>query len=285
MKVIIVTGLSGAGKTKAIRSLEDMGFYCVDNMPPVLISKFAEMCYNSQGKLTKVAMVVDVRSHEMFSELTGELAQLQRDGIEHKILFLEASDETIIKRYKETRRNHPLQYGKGIRDGIKRERELLKEIKKHADYVIDTSSMKTEHLSENIKILFRENDAEGKMLINVMSFGFKFGLPLDCDLVFDVRFLPNPFYVAELREKTGLEPEIRDFVMENEISGKFRDKLLDMIEFLIPQYVEEGKGNLVIGIGCTGGKHRSVVISELLYKELLDKNQKCVINHRDIEKK
>ena len=284
MRVVIVTGLSGAGKTKAIRCFEDIGFYCVDNMPPILISKFVEMCYNSQGKLSNVALVVDSRGREMFRELIGELDELDRRGFEHEILFLEANDDVIIRRYKESRRNHPLAAGSTIRDGIEKERKLLSEVKKHSDYVIDTSNMKPEHLNENIKSLFYEEGAGDRMIINIISFGFKYGLPSDCDLVFDVRFLPNPFYVEELRHKTGLEKEIYDYVMQFENSKIFRDKLLDMIGFLVPQYIEEGKGNLVIGVGCTGGKHRSVVMSEILYHDLKEKRHNCVINHRDIYK-
>ncbi|MBO4897667.1 MAG: RNase adapter RapZ [Clostridia bacterium] len=284
MRVVIVTGLSGAGKSKAIRCLEDLGFYCVDNMPPVLLSKFVEMCYNSQGKLSNVALVVDSRGREMFRELIGELEELKKNGFEHEILFLEATDDVIIRRYKESRRNHPMAAGITIKEGIAKERDLLHAVKKHADYVIDTSNMKPEHLNENIKSLFCDENEGDRMIINVVSFGFKYGLPADCDLVFDVRFLPNPFYIEELRPKTGRDKEIYDYVMQFENSQTFRDKMLDMLDFLVPQYVEEGKGNLVIGIGCTGGKHRSVVMSEILYKHLKENDHNCVINHRDIEK-
>lgn len=281
MRVVIVTGLSGAGKTKAIRSLEDVGYYCVDNMPPFLVSKFVEMCYNSQGKLPRVALVVDARGKEMFSELKGELKILNERGFEYEILFLEASDETIIKRYKETRRKHPLSAGVTVRDAIDSERELLADTKKIADYIIDTTNMKPEHLNENIKSLFSEVSDRENMVINIVSFGFKYGLPLDCDLVFDVRFMRNPFYVEELREKTGLEKEIVDYVMSSDEFKEFNVKLIDFIEYLIPQYVEEGKSNLVIGIGCTGGKHRSVVVAENLCRALRKENN-CVISHRDI---
>ncbi|MBQ7717742.1 MAG: RNase adapter RapZ [Clostridia bacterium] len=283
MRVVIVTGLSGAGKTRAIRSLEDVGYYCVDNMPPFLVSKFVEMCYNSQGKLPRVALVVDARGKEMFSELKGELKILNERGFEYEILFLEASDETIIKRYKETRRKHPLSAGVTVRDAIDSERELLADTKKIADYIIDTTNMKPEHLNENIKSLFSEVSDRENMVINIVSFGFKYGLPLDCDLVFDVRFMRNPFYVEELREKTGLEKEIIEYVMSSDEFKEFNVKLIDFIEYLIPQYIEEGKGNLVIGIGCTGGKHRSVVVAENLCNALRKENN-CVINHRDIDR-
>ena len=283
MRVVIVTGLSGAGKTRAIRSLEDIGYYCVDNMPPFLVSKFVEMCYNSQGKLPKVALVVDARGKEMFSDLKNELKILNESGFKYEILFLEASDETIIKRYKESRRNHPLSAGVTVSDAISKERELLGDTKQIADYIIDTSNMKPQHLNENIKSLFSDVTEGENMVINILSFGFKYGLPLDCDLVFDVRFMRNPFYVQELREKTGLDRDIIDYVMGSEEFKEFNSKLIDFIEYLIPQYTEEGKGNLVIGIGCTGGKHRSVVVAENLYHALHGKNN-CVINHRDIDR-
>lgn len=281
MRIVIVTGMSGAGKTVAIRCLEDMGFYCVDNMPPMLVSSFAQMCYNSQGKLPKVALVVDARGGDMFSELVGEIRKLDESGIEHEILFLDASDKAIITRYKQTRRNHPSAEG-SIEAGIENERKLLCDVKRIANYVIDTSAMQREHLNRNIKALFADDAKQSNMVINVVSFGFKYGLPLDCDLVFDVRFLPNPYYVQELKEMTGLTREIRDYVMGYDKSVEFNKRLIDMLNFLIPQYIEEGKGNLVIGIGCTGGKHRSVVISENVYNAICEGGYNCVINHRDI---
>ncbi|MDD6308048.1 MAG: RNase adapter RapZ [Clostridia bacterium] len=285
MKFVIITGLSGAGRTRALRCLEDMSFYCVDNLPPVLVSKFAEMCSQSQGKLSNVAVVVDVRSGEMFQDLQGELNHMREKGIPFEILFLEATDDALIIRYKETRRMHPLSpEGRPI-EGILKERTILEYIKKQADHIVDTSGMGTQQLRKRIMNLFSDATKATLMTIDVVSFGFKYGIPLDSDLVFDVRFLPNPFYVPELKPKTGLDKEVRDFIMEYPQSKTFTEKLIDMIEFLIPQYVEEGKSNLVIAVGCTGGKHRSVTVAGILAEALEGRDMVCVLNHRDIYKK
>ncbi len=284
MKFIVITGLSGAGRTRALRCLEDMNFYCVDNLPPILVSKFAEMCSQSQGKLDHVAVVVDVRSGSMFRELRGELSGMERAGLPYELLFLDAADETLIARYKETRRAHPLSPGGRAIDGIVREREILHDIKDMATHVLDTTNMLPQHLKKRMRDLFSDTSAGGMMTIDIMSFGFKYGIPLDSDLVFDVRFLPNPFYEPTLKPLTGLDAPVRDFIMAYPQSRTFCDKLLDMVRFLLPQYVEEGKSNLVISIGCTGGKHRSVTVADFLGNALADGGTICRVLHRDKEK-
>lgn len=285
MKFVIITGLSGAGRTHALRCLEDMGFYCVDNLPPVLVSKFAEMCAQSQGKLSNVAVVVDMRSGEMFQALLGELSIMEKAGYPFEIVFFDATDDTLIRRYKETRRMHPLSPDSRPIDGILKERKNLAEIKACANHVIDTSDMEPHHLKKRIIDLFSDNIQSVLMTIDVVSFGFKHGIPLDSDLVFDVRFLPNPFYVPALKPKTGLDSDVREFVMAYPQSRTFAEKLVDMVSFLIPQYIEEGKRNLVIAVGCTGGKHRSVTIASLLANALQEKGTICNVHHRDILKK
>ena len=284
MSFVIVTGVSGAGKTKAIRCLEDMGFYCVDNMPPTLVGKFAELCYQSQGKLLRVALVIDVRSHEMFSEFENELEELTRRGYDYKIVFLDASDEVIVTRYKKTRRNHPLTKDGTLLESIKKERKMLANIKERADFKIDTTHIDETGLKTSINSLFSlNNNWQDNMLINIVSFGFKHGVPMDSDLVFDVRFLPNPYYVDTLKKKTGQSRDVSEYVMNSPVSVKFYEKLKDMLDFLIPQYIEEGKGNLVIAVGCTGGKHRSVTIANMLYDEFSSR-YRCVLSHKDINK-
>ncbi|MGI6030312.1 MAG: RNase adapter RapZ [Eubacteriales bacterium] len=287
MDFVIVTGMSGAGKSRAAEVLEDMGFYCVDNMPPALIPKFAEICFSSQGKIEKVAIVTDIRGGHLFDELLGNLDSLRKAGCDYRILFLDASDASIIKRYKETRRMHPLSKGTdlSITQAIQKERELLGGIRRRSDVIIDTSNLKPAQLKERLVEIF---SSEGKndrgMVINVMSFGFKYGIPLECDLVFDVRFLPNPFYIENLRNKTGLHDNVYDYVMQFEQSQKFRKMLAEMILFLVPNYIEEGKSTLVIGVGCTGGKHRSVTLARCLTEDLKNAGYYVVTNHRDIQK-
>lgn len=283
MKTVIITGMSGAGKTAAIHILEDIGYYCVDNIPPVLISSFISLCENSNFNMNKIALVADARSGELVTHLYTEIEKLKRVGNECTVLFLDADDETLIKRYKETRRKHP-QGGDGrLDDGIRFERNLFSEIKKSADLVIDTSNMLTREFREKVLLYFENHEREYEAIsVNVVSFGFKRGVPLDCDLLFDVRFMPNPFYDEVLRQKTGKEKAVADYALSCESSQKFLEKLTDMLLHLLPLYAEEGKNSLVIGIGCTGGKHRSVAVAEYLKNTLSQQNYYVSVNHRDL---
>ncbi|MBE7022133.1 MAG: RNase adapter RapZ [Ruminococcaceae bacterium] len=283
MQFIIVTGMSGAGKSTVVHILEDIGYYCIDNMPPTLVTNFVTLCQNSNIMMEKIAFVVDARSGDRIMRLADEIEEFRKSGNKCEVLFLEASDETIIKRYKETRRKHPHAKGGLLIDGIAMERRLLSEIRTRSDYIIDTSGLLTKQLREKILALFESRKKYESINVSVVSFGFKRGIPLDSDLMFDVRFLPNPFYEPDLKELTGLDAPVRDFVFKNRETQTFVDKLHDMIEFLLPQYVEEGKMQLVISIGCTGGKHRSVALAEELGSFLREKNYYTVVSHRDIK--
>lgn len=286
MKLVIVTGMSGAGKTVALKMMEDMGYYCVDNLPIPLIEKFAELALGSnQGLSNQVALGIDIRSGQELPLLDKILERWRTDGIPFEILFLDASDEVLLKRYKETRRNHPLAGVGRIDEGIKKERECLAFLKKQANVILDTSMLLTKELRQELEKIYMEDGTYDNLFVTVMSFGFKYGIPADADLVFDVRFLPNPYYVENLRPKTGEEKEIQDYVKQGGTADIFLGKLYDMLDFLIPNYVLEGKNQLVIGIGCTGGKHRSVTIANAVYEHL--KQQKGLgvkLYHRDIEK-
>ncbi len=284
MRFVIVTGMSGAGKSTVLKFLEDINFFCVDNLPPALIPKFAELCFEQGGEIDKVAMGVDIRGGKLFSDLFSVLSKLQAEGYDYEILFLDASDTTLIKRYKETRRTHPLSKGGAIAEGIAQERGMLENVKERATYIIDTSHILTRELKEQINRIFVENQKFESLIITVCSFGFKYGIPIDSDLVFDVRFLPNPFYLQELKELTGNDVPVYDYVMGFEESKIFLKKLTDLVEFLIPQYIKEGKNQLIISIGCTGGKHRSVTLANALYQELKHKNHNLLLKHNDIEK-
>ena len=281
MKFVIVTGLSGSGKSEAMRALEDMGFYCVDNLPPALITKFAELCYQPNSSIDKVALGIDIRGREFFEALHDSLNYLKTQDYKYEILFLDCSDDVLLKRYKMTRRNHPLSKNIQIPEGIKQEREIMEPLRSVSSSIIDTTNMKPKDLKEEIEKIFSNGKENSKLTISMVSFGFKHGIPSDCDLVFDVRFLPNPYYIEELRPKTGDDKEVRDYVMNSKISEEFYEKLSDMIQFLVPQYIEEGKHHLVIGIGCTGGRHRSVTISNMIYDELNNKGYRVVKKHRD----
>ena len=285
MELIIVTGLSGAGKSRTVNALEDIGFFCVDNMPPKLISKFVEIGMQSKGEIERMAVVTDIRGGELFDGLFEELDLLRSKEFEYKLLFLTASDEVLIRRYKETRRKHPLvgTLCSSLEEAVKQERKIMSNARERADYILDTSLMSNAQLKERICKLFLDNIATG-MMINCMSFGFKYGDPTYADLVFDVRCLPNPFYVDELKHKTGLNAEVKDYVMQSQDSTILFDKIKDLIDFLLPLYLNEGKSQLTVAFGCTGGKHRSVTFAELLYQYLTDKGNKTSVNHRDINK-
>lgn len=286
MRFVIVTGMSGAGKSTALKMLEDMGYFCVDNLPVPLIPKLAELFTVSGSEVQKAALGVDIRSGQSFGELERMLQELDAMNMKYEILYLESSDNVLVKRYKETRRFHPLSGSSGrVDEGIKRERERLGFLKKKADYLVDTSHMLTRELRQELNKIFVENKEFKNLYITVLSFGFKYGIPSDADLVFDVRFLPNPYYVDELRPMSGNDPEVRDYVMGNEKAGEFLDKLTDLLEFLIPNYIIEGKTQLVIGIGCTGGKHRSVTLANALFARLSQAESYGIrIEHRDIGK-
>lgn len=285
MRFVIITGMSGAGKSVALKMLEDLEYYCVDNLPIPLIKNFAELLNMPNQEVSKVALGIDIRSGHAFEELEQVLGDMQKEGYCYEILFLDASDDVLIKRYKETRRNHPLAGGGRINAGIEEERRKLTFLKEKADYIIDTSTMLTRELKKELEKIFVKNQGFKNLFVTVLSFGFKYGIPSDSDLVFDVRFLPNPYYVSELKSKTGNDKEVQDYVMGMELSHIFLRKLADMIQFLIPNYILEGKNQLVISIGCTGGKHRSVTLANRLYEALEGKGEYGIkVEHRDIEK-
>jgi len=285
VRLVIVTGMSGAGKTQALKMLEDMGFYCVDNLPIPLIETFAELTMSNQGGIRNAALGIDIRSGEDLSVLNRIFDDWSRKRVPFEILFLDAGDETLIKRYKETRRAHPLAAGGRIDSGIEKERVKLGFLKEEADFIIDTSRLLTKELRQELEKIFINRESYRNLYITILSFGFKYGIPSDADLVFDVRFLPNPYYAEELRPKTGEEKEVRDYVMQHGTAALFLDKLNDMLEFLIPNYVLEGKNQLVIAIGCTGGKHRSVTIARSVYDRFKSREEFGIkIEHRDIDK-
>lgn len=283
MEFVIISGLSGAGKSKAASVMEDMGFFVVDNMPAPLMPKFAELCMAGGGKYDRVALVTDVRGGQTFDALFDALTALQAMGCDYKILFVEATGETIIKRYKETRRVHPLAAGgRSLPEAVEQERGVLEPVRRRAEYIIDTSALSTGKLRGEVLRLFGDGNAKAAMSVSVVSFGFKYGIPIECDLVFDVRFLPNPYYIAELRPQTGLDDGVYSFVFGYQQTKDFMKYLEDMVGFLLPQYVEEGKTMLVIGVGCTGGQHRSVAITRALADFVRQKGYQAAENHRDM---
>lgn len=286
MRFVIVTGVSGAGKTAALKMLEDVGYFCVDNLPIPLIEKFVSLMNDSTGEdVRNAALGIDARSGDALDELEIVLDRMKESGYEFEILFLDADDRTLVKRYKETRRLHPLAYGGRVDDGIRLEREKMRFLKERADYIIDTSHLLTRELKQELEKIFVKNQEFHNIMVSVLSFGFKYGIPADADLVFDVRFLPNPYYLDELRPKTGLDDSVYNYVMDCDAARKFASMLEEMVTFLIPNYIKEGKTNLVIAVGCTGGKHRSVTIARELYSRISGDNKYGIrLEHRDIKK-
>lgn len=283
-KLMIITGMSGAGKTVAIQSFEDLGYYCVDNLPPTLIPKFLELMKDSTNNIRKVALVIDLRGREFFDTLYESLDVIsEEDWLQEHIIFLDAKDETLVSRYKETRRSHPLDKGGLPLNGIKQERKILDELRGRAQKIIDTTNLKPKELREKIHGLYAD-EQEATFSVHFVSFGFKYGIPIDADLVFDVRFLPNPFYVEHMRPLTGLDEEVANYVFKWTDTTKFNEKLLDLLQFIIPQYKKEGKSQVVIAIGCTGGQHRSVALTEY-YSQTISETNLTHITHRDIKKR
>ena len=284
MRFVVVPGMSGGGKLRSIRFLEDMGYYCVDNLPVRLIDPFMALVTAPGSAVDKVVLGMDVRADESFDNVEQVLAALKEKGYRFEILFMDASDEVLVKRYKETRRAHPVCPTGRVEEGIARERKILEQIKSSADYVIDTSNLLTRSLREELARIFVDDRRYNSLMISIMSFGFKNGIPMDADLVFDVRFLPNPFYVDSLKRLTGNDAPVRDYVMAAPEAEQFMDKLSDMISFLIPGYVKEGKNQLVIAVGCTGGHHRSVTIANALAERMSDGDYGINLYHRDINR-
>lgn len=284
MKTLIVTGLSGAGKSQVMNCLEDLGYYCIDNLPPVLMESVMDLTSRENSTLEKAAFAIDVRGGELFSDMEKELDDLTERGIEYKIIYLEASERVLIRRFNETRRQHPLTKEEGISttQGIRREKEILKNLRDRADYVIDTSNMKNARLWQEVKDLLTSGESEKTFVVNVMSFGYKKGVPLGADMIFDMRFIPNPYYVKSLKNLTGNNKKVREFVMRQEVTIEFLDKLGPMLDFLIPFYVKEGKYNLNLAFGCTGGHHRSVATANEVAERLRQQGKRVTLEHRDL---
>lgn len=285
MKFVILTGMSGAGKSTALKMMEDIGYFCVDNLPIPLLEEFSQMTTAEKAQLSKVAVGVDIRNGQLLDELESVLHNMRQKGCKFEIMFLDANDSVLVKRYKETRRSHPLAIGERVDKGIALERKRLEFLKQQADVIIDTSQLLTRELKAELEKIFVLDKDYQNLFITILSFGFKYGIPADSDLVFDVRFLPNPYYVEGLRAKTGNDKEIQEFVMKYKEAHEFLDKLEDMVKFLLPNYITEGKNQLIISIGCTGGKHRSVTLANELYRRLQTQSGYGIkIEHRDIGK-
>lgn len=279
---IIITGLSGAGKSLASRCFEDVNFFCVDNLPPALLPKFAQLCASSE--IQNVALVIDIRGRDFFREFDSALDEMRRDGVPFQVLFLDASDQTLVTRFSETRRKHPLSAGGRILDDIRHERQLLENVRQRADLIIDTSILTPTQLKDEIIARIGAPASGSRITVTVLSFGFKYGLPMDADLVFDVRFLSNPYYIARLRDLTGNDAEVKEFIMRQPKAHAFLDHLYEMTDFLVPEYVQEGKTHLTVAIGCTGGKHRSITLANELTRHLQAKSFKVVLEHRDVHR-
>ena len=282
MNFIIVTGMSGAGKSSAINFFEDMGYYCVDNLPPTLIKSFADLIVSQENKVSKVVLGIDTRGGGLFDDLLASLDELIELGHTYEIIFFDCSETELIKRYKETRRLHPLAREERVEEGIRKEQKILKNIKEKANHIIDTSYLLPKDTRGILYKIYCEEKAFDSMMITIVSFGFKYGIPIDADLVFDVRFAPNPYYIPDMRPCTGNDQVVRDYVLQFEVTQQFLDKLKDMIDFLVPNYRKEGKNQLVIAIGCTGGKHRSVTIANALYEFLQEQGHTVIKQHRGI---
>lgn len=284
-RILIITGMSGAGKTQVMRTLEDLNYFCVDNLPPALIPKFAELCMQTEGKVNRIAFVIDIRGGEFFEEMVGVLDEMKLNGTKYELLFLDASDEVLIRRYKETRRRHPLANEGSLSQGITKEREKVGNVRAKATHILDTTNTTTTDLRDKIIALYGSGDSLSKMNVIIQSFGFKHGIPLDCDMMFDVRFLPNPFYVPELKMLTGNDQEVMTYIWNYQITREFTKKLEDIVLFLLPEYEKEGKSQFTIAIGCTGGNHRSVFIANKLCDFLRGHDYETQVAHRDLNKK
>jgi UPF0042 nucleotide-binding protein len=280
LNLVVITGLSGAGKTETLRCMEDIGYYCVDNLPPSLLEKFAELC--AQSPMTKAAVVCDLRGGEFFTSLVETLSNLASEGIIYEVLFLEASDEILVNRYKESRRRHPVAPQGNILEGITLERRILADLRGRANMIIDTSDMSAVQLNDTVRKVFGKSRDPMRMTVSVQSFGFKYGIPLDADTMFDVRFLPNPYYIPELKEMCGNDEEVRNYVFDNPVTQEFMVHFFNLLDYMLPHYLQEGKNHLVIGIGCTGGQHRSVALANETYEHLKELGYYSVLNHRDL---
>ena len=284
LKAVIITGMSGAGKTHAADWFEDHGYYCIDNMPPSLIKNFVELVSNPGNEQTKAAFVVDIRSEEFFLDLNGTLEYLDNDAeIEYIILFMEASDATLMRRFNETRRMHPLADGAASREVISRERAMLSDIRKRADYIIDTTNLKVSQFNAEMSNIFEgKKDRRRQFALNIMSFGYKYGLPNESDVILDMRFIPNPFYVKSLRKLTGNNKKVSSYIMRHDVSKNFVNQICEMINRLVPSFLKEGKNHLNISFGCTGGQHRSVAIANQVYQQLREDGYRLTLNHREL---